>query len=165
MEKSQEITEAAQSGDAATVRQLVDLYPELVRCFSADGWTPLHLAAYFGHASIAEYLVEHGADVLARSQNAMANQPIHAAVAGKQSAMARWLIERGAEPDSKQHGGWTPLHAAAQNGDAELVAFLLAHGADKTFISDAGQTAASLAAEKNHAAVMKLLGSGPSAAC
>src|SRR5258706_10400710 len=28
---------------------------------SADGWTPLHLAAFFGHAKIAELLIAHDA--------------------------------------------------------------------------------------------------------
>src|SRR5476649_2038622 len=34
-----------------------------VNAYSADGWTPLHLAAFFGHTKIAELLIAHEADV------------------------------------------------------------------------------------------------------
>src|SRR6476646_1408163 len=53
-----------------------------VNDYSADGWTPLHLAAYFGHARIAELLLAHDADVLARSRGPNGNTPLHAALAG-----------------------------------------------------------------------------------
>src|SRR5712691_6305244 len=40
-----------------------------VNAFSEDGWTPLHLAAFFGHSKVAELLLAHAADVTARSKN------------------------------------------------------------------------------------------------
>jgi len=54
--------------DADVRRQLRD-DPGAVRQWAHDGWTPLHLAAYFGHREIAEALLETGADVRAVSRN------------------------------------------------------------------------------------------------
>src|SRR5207244_13171789 len=38
-----------------------------VNMYSDDGWTPLHLASFFGHPKVAELLLAHAADVTARS--------------------------------------------------------------------------------------------------
>ena len=59
-----------------------------VNDYSADGWTPLHLAAFFGHPKIAELLLAHGADVIARSRDANGNTPLHAALAGNHKFVA-----------------------------------------------------------------------------
>ena len=48
-----------------------------------DGWTPLHLAAFFGQLEAARLLLEAGADVHAVSRNGLTNTPLHAATAGK----------------------------------------------------------------------------------
>src|SRR5476649_1056600 len=60
--------------------------------YSADGWTPLHLAAFFGHAKVAELLIARRADVNARSRNANGNTPLHAALAGNHKFVAAVLI-------------------------------------------------------------------------
>ena len=113
--------------------------------YSPDGWTPLHLAAFFGHAQIAKLLLQHGADVHARSRNAMDNQPIHAAAAGRKADVIAVLLEYGADANTRQHGGWTPLHAASQNGDGNLVRLLMAHGADAGVRAANNQSAMDLA--------------------
>src|SRR5262245_6551971 len=58
--------------------------PASVNSYSHDGWTPLHLASFFGHRDLAELLLERGADVNARSRSerfARENTPLHAAAA------------------------------------------------------------------------------------
>jgi ankyrin repeat protein len=80
-----------------------------------DGWTPLHLAAFFGHLEAARILLDAGADVDALSQNALGNTPLHAATAGRHSHVALALIERGANPHAVDAGGYTPLQIATQN--------------------------------------------------
>lgn len=131
--------------------------PALIATHSADGWTPLHLAAYFGHKKLAERLIERGAEVDARSTNAMKNTPLHAAAAGRQSDLIRLLLVEGADANARQEGGWTAIHAAAQNGDREIVEILLAHGADVKARADNNQSAMDLALLKGRQNVAALL--------
>ncbi len=152
-----EIATAAQGGDAERIREILQRDAALVNAPGADGWTPLHLAAYFGHREVAEVLLSHGADVASVSTNGMANQPLHAAVAGGRAALVTLLLGHGADPNAAQHGGWTPLHGAAQQGDAEMVRMLLAHNADVEALSDDGQNAVDLAAAPGHNEVVDLL--------
>src|SRR5713101_1430033 len=49
--------EAAAAGELERVERLVAADPPSVTSYSADGWTPLHLAAYFGQVKIAELLL------------------------------------------------------------------------------------------------------------
>jgi ankyrin repeat protein len=93
-----------------------------VNSYSYDGWTPLHLAAFFGNLDAARVLLDAGADVHAVSRNGLANTPLHAATAGKHLELALLLIEKGANPRAVDAGGYTPLEIARQNGLTEVVA-------------------------------------------
>jgi ankyrin repeat protein len=126
-----DIYESCAAGDLASVQRKLNLEPELLELHSPDGWTPLHLAAFFGERRVAEALLDRGAQVDARSTNRMQNTPLHAAAAGGNTSVVALLLERGADPNARQEGGWTALHAAAQSGNGEMVALLLRHGADR----------------------------------
>lgn len=77
---------AARSGAYTTVKTLLNgtstsgLTPD-VNCKGTQkanlGWTPLHLASYFGHFDVAELLLEHGAYV--DSLNCEGDTPLHKA--------------------------------------------------------------------------------------
>jgi ankyrin repeat protein len=86
-----------------------------------DGWTPLHLAAFFGQIDAARLLLEAGADVNAVSQNSLANTPLHAATAGKHSEVALLLVASGANARAIDAGGYTPVQIATQNNLTEVV--------------------------------------------
>ncbi len=148
---------AAMMGNTARVRELVAADPGLVAAHSRDGWTALHLAAFFGQTETAEFLLEAGAAVDARSTNAMANQPLHAAVAGRANEVARVLLSRGAPVNATQHGGWTPLQGAAQSGNVELVRILIGAGADVSARADNQQRALDLALTRGHQEVVNVL--------
>lgn len=117
---------------------------------SADGWTPLHLASFFGHREAVDALLQREADVNARSINGLANNPLHAAAAGGHTEICRSLIAHGADPNSIQAGGYSPLHAAAKDGNRELARLLLEAGARTDVTTDAGETPAQLAREAGH---------------
>src|SRR5207245_103692 len=115
------------------------------------------LAAFFGNKKCAEVLLANGADVHARSRNAMLNTPLHAAAAGGHGGIVGVLLDAGADANARQHGGWTALHAAAQNGDVESATLLLEHGAEAYGRADNNQTPLDLALTKGHQAIVDLL--------
>jgi ankyrin repeat protein len=104
---------AAATGRMRELRHSVT--PETVNGYSYDGWTPLHLAAFFGHLDAARLLLDEGADVHAVSRNSLANTPLHAATAGKHDEVALVLLSAGAASDTVDSGGYTPRQIATQN--------------------------------------------------
>jgi ankyrin repeat protein len=154
---SLEIFAAAIQGDTAKIEVLLAGNRSLVSALSSDGWTPLHLAAFFGKADTARMLLNKGAQVNARSTNPMENMPLHAAAAGRHADVVKLLIDHGASANARQHGGWTPLHAAAQNGDLDSARALIAGGADVQARADNNQSALDMALTKAQQAMVDYL--------
>jgi ankyrin repeat protein len=176
-----ELFEAVRAGDSARVQSLIDADPSLaifaaamldqtdrvetqlaanrslVSAVSTDGWTPLHLAAFFGAEATARLLLNKGADVNARSTNAMQNLALHAAAAGGHAAIVKLLLERGSPAGARQHAGWTALHAAAQIGNLEMADALLAAGAEVSARAENNQQPLDLALTKGHQKMVDLL--------
>jgi len=125
-----DVFNAAVAGRLSEVMERIADNPALLESHNSDGWTPLHLAAFFGHAELVDALLHRGALVDSLSTNAMKNTPLHAAAAGGHTRIVELLLKRGANSQATQHGGWTALHSAAQNGNRSMVEVLLAHGAD-----------------------------------
>lgn len=141
-----DVFEAAALGRADRVEEVVSADPAVVRAEAADGFTALHLAAFFGQLEVAAVLLEHGAAVDAPAGNPSHVQPLHSAAAGGHAAIAALLLERGADPDARQHGGFVPLHSAAARGDEVTARLLIEHGADRDARTDDGRRATDLAA-------------------
>jgi ankyrin repeat protein len=146
-----DVFEAAALGRVERLEPLLDAEPGLVSAWAEDGFTPLHLAAFFRHPEAARFLVERGAlvDVVARNAE-LEVTPLQSAAASREEETAALLLERGADPNVQQRGGFTALHAAAQNGDEPLAELLLVHGADRTIVADDGRTAADFARDAGH---------------
>jgi ankyrin repeat protein len=142
--------EASAAGEVERVERLIESDPSAVNTFSVDGWTPLHLAAFFGHTKIAELLLAHEADVAARSRNGNGNTPLHAALAGNHKMVAGLLIGHGGDVNATDAAGWRPLHLAASNNNLDAIKALIAQGADVQAGNGEGRTPLSLAQEKNH---------------
>ncbi|HET7693342.1 MAG TPA: ankyrin repeat domain-containing protein [Gemmatimonadota bacterium] len=121
---------AAALGRTDQLKVLLDRGEAGLQELSPDGWTPLHLAAFFGHRETATMLIDRGADTAARSKNEIANTPLHAAIAGGRVAVAELLVERGADVNAVANG-LTPLDIAAGREDQEMMTYLIAHGAER----------------------------------
>src|SRR5256885_5307166 len=142
------IFEACAAGELERAERLIAA--TTINTYSADGWTPLHLAAFFGHAKLTELLLAHEAEVDARSRNSNGNTPLHAALAGNHKFVAALLIGAGADVNTADAQGWRPLHLAAANNNLDALKALIAQGADVAAANNEGKTALSLAQEKNH---------------
>jgi len=154
---------ASIQGDMPVLETLLAGNRSLIAAKSTDGWTPLHLAAFFGKLEAARLLLNRGADANARSSNPMENTPLHAAASGKHSKIIRLLLDHGAAVNARQHGGWTAMHAAAQNGDLESARQLVAAGADIAARADNNQSPLDLALTKAQQAMVEYLeGNGAS---
>jgi uncharacterized protein len=152
-----DIFAAAALGRRESLEAMLTRGTASVNGLSYDGWTALHLAAFFGRLDAAERLIACGADVNARSRNSLANTPLHAATAGGHADLALMLIARGADVHAADVGGHTPLHIAAENGSAPVVKALLARGADAHAVDVEEKTPLSRAAARNHAEIVDLI--------
>lgn len=151
-----DLFESAALGRADILAELLDSGDE-VDAWSADGFSPLHLAAFFGRVATVRLLLERGSPVDRPSRNGLKVTPLHSAAAGHHAGIGALLLAAGADPNAKQQGGFVPLHAAAQNGDAALVRALLDHGADRKAVDDDGRTPAALAELKGFNEIVGML--------
>jgi hypothetical protein len=98
---------AARLGLIEKLRELIDAEPTLVHARGGDGQTPLHFASTI---EIAEFLLDHGADIDARDVD-HESTPAQYMVRDRQD-IARCLVRRGCGTD---------ILMAAALGDIELV--------------------------------------------
>ena len=150
--------ESASYGDAMRVAELLVADKTQIATYSPDGWTPLHLAAFFGQRDTALVLVALGAPLDALSQNPMQNTPMHAAIAGALGeSLAPVLIGFGADVHHVGGSGVTALHLAASRGFEGLCKLLLARGVDRHLATEDNKTAAQIARDRGHLATAALL--------
>lgn len=144
-------------------------------------WTPLHIAAYWGHDDIANLLLGHGAGVnhLARGfceccfahdwtrqrprrlrRPTPSWSPLHTAICNGNESTAKLLISRGASttnvagPKDGLEACVTALHTACWSGATSLVRLLIAdHQADVGARDHLGQTPRELCVLWRHVGV------------
>jgi ankyrin repeat protein len=152
------LPEAAAVGDTKSAEAILARQPGAINERSNDGWTPLHLAGFMGHADVARVLLDHGADIEAVSNNSIANRPLHAAIAGKAATdVIELLLARGADVTARVELGITALHLSAARGNMPVTRRLLELGADPAARMTDGKLPASYATERGHPEVAALL--------
>ncbi|MCE2901756.1 MAG: ankyrin repeat domain-containing protein [Gemmatimonas sp.] len=156
--------EAAALGDVDALRTAIHHDDDARVRRSSDGWTPLHLAAFFGQEDAVALLIDHGAPLDAHSTNATRNTPLHAALAGvTRPAIVRRLVFAGADVMAWGAQRITPLHLAASRGDEALCDLFIARGADVHATMEDGTTPAMLATARGFGALGDKLAALPEA--
>jgi ankyrin repeat protein len=120
---------------------------------------PLDLAASSGHIKVVQFLLEKGADLLARNHH---DTILHQAVSGNNVEVIRLILDAikekcdndpvrvGQAINARDNEGDTPLMWAAENGKVNEAQILLAYGADINAENNEGMTALNWAAKNDH---------------
>ena len=108
--------EASALGLVERVQERLEDEPALVNAHSHDGWTPLHLASFFGHIEVANLLLARGADV--NAQDDEGNTPLGRAIffARGRHEIIDVLRKHGAKDDVPNLAGETPRDLAGRIG-------------------------------------------------
>jgi ankyrin repeat protein len=130
VEGTKEIFKFVKRGDVERVRELLAQEPALVHARDVDESTPLHHAAWKGHAEVAALLLEAGADVNAQNRNDhWGGTPLHAAAHGNQKAVAEILLARGADLHATSCNGRTPIQETTFHKATSVANLLKRNGA------------------------------------
>ncbi|KAI3425714.1 hypothetical protein D9Q98_007690 [Chlorella vulgaris] len=192
-EASREALLAAACGDVQGLSQALAVPGcDLSAWEGRQQWTALHLAAAGGHTACVETLVQHGADLEARSADGLT--PLHVAAGGGRTACLavlgqlvggallsecnpahglqtrqqalRALLAAGADVEAEAIRGIRGLHFAAANGEVPILETLLTAGANPaaTLRSPLAPTAGQVAGAYGHLHAAQLLTAAEEAA-
>ena len=121
---------------------------------------PLIVAAQEGHRLIATIVLENGADINVRGDNANPTA-LYAAAAFGHGEVVSLLLEKGADPNAEVGDFGTALRAAAHGGHADFMERLMPSGAKLIVEDPSGQSPGvstfHLAAQSGHEDAVKLL--------
>jgi ankyrin repeat protein len=182
VDNTKKLMEAIRSGDKAGVEALLSADPGLLRFTAPNGSSVMLLAAYYGHAELAEVFVRHGAkpDVfeasalgdletvrkLVTANPAAVNSfaadgfyPLGLAAFFGYRAIVEFLLKNGADVKAAARNAQkvTAMHASATRGDAEIVKMLLEAGADPNAQQERGFVPLHSAAANGNFPVVQLL--------
>jgi len=131
---------AAKTGDLAQVKALMsagDVDANVIDSFQNSA---LMMAVDNQHREVAEYLLQHGADI--QLDNKYGYTPLMQAVMRNDAKMVNLLLDKGAKIDQKNfYTELTPLMMAVDNGSLEMVELLLARQASLNLQDERGRSA------------------------
>ncbi|MCX6374487.1 MAG: ankyrin repeat domain-containing protein [Armatimonadetes bacterium] len=162
------------------VRLLLDAHSDVNYPETSDHWTPLHFVAQRGDNGTARLLLDHSADIDARTDKGWTALWLAAYWGHKDTAYL--LIEHGASPDiftavdlgdlamvakllnarpalleARDFYGATPLHEAAERGEKEIAEMLITSGARMNVKDYCGDTPLSAAISHEHPRVANVI--------
>ena len=163
-------TTAYQAADLGDVAALVDLVsereaegverPAILNATETTGLSPWLVAAWRGHTTALQWMLQQGTSTEAVSDNAMGATAAHLAVCGGHFETLHFLLEHGACVDARDKQQCTPLIVASQYGEIMCAHLLLRHGADAQAVDENGDTALHWVAYKGHYEFVRLLANG-----
>jgi ankyrin repeat protein len=150
---------AAEGGRVQDVRQLLLGGAKIEERGRNGVYSPLQIAVLKGHSWVVQILLEHGADVLAKTHGGGGDSPLHLVfslprMAGRE-AIIRSLLRNVADVSAKNNTGRTPLHHAVFQDSTNVLKLLLDHGADISTKNCTGSNALHWAVEKHNVASVK----------
>lgn len=93
---------AAENGNITKLQSLINENHSLIQITDKDGYTPLHRACYSNHINLVKYLIENGANLLAKTQ--MQWEPLHSCCQWNNKECALQLIQNGADVNAQSEG-------------------------------------------------------------
>jgi len=133
--------DAARVGDDDILREFIAAHFNLnVR--TEQGYTAVILAAYHGHESSVQLLLDHGADSCAKDNHG--NTALMGALFKGELSIARTLAAAPCDPDERNNAGQTAAMYAALFGRVEIIKQLKDRGADLDTRDAAGNSANSI---------------------
>jgi ankyrin repeat protein len=129
-----------QQREISAIEQRVESNPASVNADTGNG-TPLDVAVINNYYELAQWLVDHHADVNGRDNRG--ETVLHRAVISDRAPdyqMIRLLLRNGADVNARRQDQETPLHVAASLGITGAVRVLLEHGAQVDATTARGET-------------------------
>lgn len=121
-----EFLKAAEQGNLATIKSMVEKMPEIIKTRDKDEWTALLYAARFGKLEVVKYLLDKGASV--DEMDLERTTALHNAAAFDHKAVCEYLIKKGAKVNARTQGAVTPRRLAESNGHDKTASFLSGKG-------------------------------------
>jgi ankyrin repeat protein len=145
--------ELAKNGDVKKIQELLKIVD--IEARDQDNNTILHIASYYGHESLVEYLLDRGAYTDATNNDNRI--PLHLASQLGHVKVVKQLLDKGHKSSARDKWGLTPLHRAAYKGHKEVVILLLDAGFSPNSQDYRNQTPLHGAANQGHNDLIDLL--------
>ncbi|XP_031631877.1 serine/threonine-protein phosphatase 6 regulatory ankyrin repeat subunit C-like [Contarinia nasturtii] len=147
-------------GKAEVAKLLLDNGADVKAIDKTYKRTPLHEAAIYGHAGVAEVMVINNADVNAQDYEKCI--PLHLATQNwvkrdDKVEIVKVLLRYGSYVNAKSANGRTPLVEAINNDQIDSVRVLLENRADVNEVDNDNRVPLHFAAEKGNEKIVKLL--------